>query len=284
MKRRVSTPGALVLIAMLAVAGCQSQGQAIPNDPVEAVKLIADKQTEIKSQHLDLTLDLTLEISGLASDDPINFVLSDFKANVTAAGDVDNVSENLKLSGKADLGFLTSFLAPGGDELTFDLVKVGDTMHARVGEEDWTESKIDTSTSSANDNAASLTDFSRLLKKVAKAERLSDESIDGVDTYHFKVTLDPVDLISELAEIGGSAAEISPQDLAQAQDLLKDTVIDFEMWIGKSDLYIRQQKIHLKLDLKNLPDSPPEAAILAELNITTKNSKINEPVTITAPK
>ncbi len=284
MKRHVSTLGAFMLIAMLAVAGCQSQGQAIPNDPVEAVKLIADKQKEIKSQHLDLTLDLTLEISGLNSDDPINFVLSDFEANVTANGDVDNVNENLKLSGKADLGFLTSFLAPGGEELTFDLVKVGDTMYARAGEEDWTESELDTSTSTAEGDAANLTDFSRLLKKVAKAERLNDESIDGVDAYHFKVILDPIELISELAEMGGSTAEISPKDLAQAQDLLKDSQIDFEMWIGKSDLFIRQQKIHLKLDVKNLPDAPPEAAILAELNITTKNSKINEPVTITAPK
>jgi len=282
MKRRTIALGVLALVAMLVFTGCQQRGQAIPSDPIEAVKLIADKQKEITSQHLDLTIGLTIEADGLPADDPANFILSNFEAEVTAAGDIDNTNENFQLGGKADLGFLNALLSSGGDDLTFDLVKVGDTMYTRALDQDWMESEIEIPATSGAD-AASLTDLSRLLKKVATAERLGDESIDGVDSYHFKVTLDPVELINEVLSLSGEAANVSPADLAQATELLKDTEIDFEMWIGKEDLYIRQQKIHLKLDLKNLPDSPG-VTVLGELNITTKNSKINEPVNITAPK
>ncbi len=282
MKRYSTVLGAVLFVAVLALSGCQQQqGPAIPSDPIQAVQLIADKQKEITSQHLDLNADLTLMASGLPEDDPTAVFLSDFKASLTAAGDVDAAKEDFQLSGTADLGVLTSFLAPGGDELTFDLVKVGDTMYARLGEEDWSESPVEAATGGAEPNLDILSD---LLKKVAQAERLGDEAIDGVDSYHFKVTLDPVELISELAKLGGGAADISESDLAQATELLKDSQVDVDLWVGKADLFIRQQRIHLKLDLKNIPDMPPDAAILAELNVTMKASNINQPVAISAPQ
>ena len=135
MKRHLSTPVILLVISMIVLAGCQSQGQAIPSDPLEAVKLIADKQKEIKSQHLDLSADLTLKVSGLASDDPSAALLNNFKASLAAAGDVDNTNENVQLSGTADLGILTSFLSQGADKLTFDVVKIGDKVYARADDQ-----------------------------------------------------------------------------------------------------------------------------------------------------
>lgn len=283
MKRHLFVLATLLMISTLILTGCQQQGQAIPSDPVEAVKVIADKQQEIKSQHLDLNAELTLKLSGLPSDDPTAALLRNFEASLTAAGDVDNTNENVQISGTADLGILTAFLAQGADELTFDLVKVGDTVYVRALDQEWNESTV-SSESATNADVADLAALSGLLKKVAKAERLGDEAIDGTDSYHFKVTLDPIELINELSKLSADAAEVTPEQLAQAQDLLKDSEIDLEMWIGKADLFIRQQKIHLKLDLKNIPDAPPEATVLVDVNITTKNSKINEPVSISAPK
>ncbi|HLF28425.1 MAG TPA: hypothetical protein VJG32_18990 [Anaerolineae bacterium] len=284
MKRHLSTLGAMLLIATLIFSGCQAQqGPAIPADPVEAVKLIADKQQEIQSQHLDLNLDLTLKVSGLPADDPSAAMLNNFKATAAVGGDVDSAKQDFQFNGTADLGIFTSFLAPGSDELKFDLVKVGDTMYSRVGDQAWQESAVDTS-ASGGAAAADFSDLSGLLKKVARAERLGDEAIDGADSYHFKVSLDPVELLNELAKLGESAAGVNPDDLAQATELLKDSIVDLDIWIGKADLFIRQQKLYLKIDLKNIPDAPPDAAVLAEINLTSKNSKINQPVTISAPQ
>jgi len=97
------------------------------------------------------------------------------------------------------------------------------------------------------------------------------------------VTLDPVELLTELSSLAGDSANIDAAQLDQARDLLKDAEVNLEMWVGKLDLLIRQQLIHFKVDLKNLPDSPPDLTVLAELNLLMKTSKINQPVSITAP-
>jgi hypothetical protein len=54
------------------------------------------------------------------------------------------------------------------------------------------------------------------------------------------------------------------------------------VWVGKQDLFIRQQKIVFQLSVTDIPD---QAGAKADVNLalTTKTSKINEPVTITAP-
>src|SRR3970282_1958315 len=94
----------------------KQQGPAIPSDPVEAVKLIADKQKDITSQHLEATLDFTLMANGLPGDDPTPFLLKNFKANVTAVGDFDIAKQDFQFNGSADLGALTAFLAQGEDK------------------------------------------------------------------------------------------------------------------------------------------------------------------------
>jgi len=281
MKRHLTRLLAGLLILTLTLAGCQQQGPAIPSDPVEAVKLIADKQKDITSQHLDVTLDFTLMADGLPQDDPSAFLLKNFKANVTAAGDFDNAKRDFQFNGSADLGALTALLAQGEDKIEFEVRKVGDTMHTRAAGQDWSETPIDTASNA--DAQADLAQLSALLKKVARAERLADEGIDGTDSYHFKVTMDPVELLAEFAKLAGDSANIDPAQLDQARDLLKDAEVILDMWVGKSDLLIRQQLIHFKVDLKNIPDSPPDLTVLAELNLLMKTSKINQPVTITAP-
>lgn len=286
MKLRLFHLMSALMVVSLILAGCQQQGQPIPSDPVEAVKLIADKQKEIKSQHFDLTLNFNLQIDGLPESDPSAALLKDFDASVTAAGDVDNASENFQLEGSADLGILTAFLAQGEDELTFELVKVGDTMYTRgAGQEAWTESDV---TSAAGGEAANVSpeQLTELLKKVARAERLGDENVDGVDSFHFKLNLDPEELINEvvkMAEQAGTDAQTDPEQIEQAKQLLKDAVIDVELWVAKADLIIRQQKFHFVIDLKEIPDAPPETTVHADLDLTLKSSKINEPVNITAP-
>jgi len=55
---------AVLLLLTLLVAACQPQGMPVPQDPLEAVKTIAEKQKEVKSQHIDLSMALNLKLDG----------------------------------------------------------------------------------------------------------------------------------------------------------------------------------------------------------------------------
>ena len=290
-KRSLVVLSHLVLVALL-LAGCQQQGQALPSDPVAAVKLIVDKQKEVKTQHSALELDLVLKVDGLPSNDPTAALLQNFKANAKIEGDFDNAASDFSLQGEADLGILTAFLAGGADTIQFEAVKLGDKVYTRLADQEWSESSADLSSATGDETQAPACasdmlagQLNELLKKVATAEKLDDVAIDGVDSYHFRVSLDAVELINAIsalaAECGGEA--IPAADLEQAGELLKDTELTLEMWVGKSDLFVRQQKFHLGLNLRDIPDAPAEMVVNADLDVTTKASKINEPVTITDP-
>ncbi len=284
----------LLVLSGLLLAACGPQGAAIPADPMEAVKAIADKQADIKTQHLDLSLDLGLKLDGFsltdASAQQALVLFKNFKANLTVAGDVDTTKNDVALKGSADLGPLTAFLSQGADKVEFELVKLGDKLYTKGPDGTWNTTDVtqpsDTSaaTPTPQITAQQLTD---LLKKASKAEKLSDESIDGVDSYHYKVTLDPMTLLTEAAKVAQeSGASSTPPDQAsldEAKKLLKDSVVVVEVWVGKQDLYIRQQKIAFNLNVTDIPDQAGATANI-DLAITAKTSKINEPVTITAPQ
>ena len=64
------------------MAACQPQGAPVPQDPLEAVKTIADKQKEVKSQHIDMNMALNLKVDGLTGDQAQAAALfKNFKAN-----------------------------------------------------------------------------------------------------------------------------------------------------------------------------------------------------------
>ena len=57
-----------VLLLSVVLAACQPQGAPVPQDPLEAVKTIADKQKEVKTQHVDMKMALNLKLDGLSGD------------------------------------------------------------------------------------------------------------------------------------------------------------------------------------------------------------------------
>ncbi len=283
----------LLLLSALVLSACGAQGAAIPADPIEAVKVIADKQAEIKTQHLEVALDLGLKLDGLASEDAsaqqAMVLFKNFKANLTLAGDVDTVKNDLAMKGAADLGPLTAFLSQGADKLEFELVKLGNKMYLKGPDGTWNESDVTPSTDATKPEATpqiSAKQLSDLLKKASKAEKLGDEKIDNVDSYHYKITLDPMTLLTEAAALaqstGASATPIDQTQLDEAKKFLKDSVVIVEVWVGKADLFIRQQKIVFQISVTDIPDQPGAKADV-DFSITAKTSKINEPVTITAP-
>lgn len=285
----------LVAVALL-LAACGPQGLPLPADPVEAIKLIADKQQEIKSQHLDISLDLGLKLTGITAPDASAqqalALFKNFKGGVTLVGDVDAAKNDLAFKGAVDLGALTALLAQGNDKLEFEVVKVGDTLYTKALDQDWSETNVkassDVTSTDQTQNQFSPAQLSELLKKAAKAEKLTDEKIDDVDTYHYKVTLDPLTLLQEAATLAkdaaGNADPIDQAQLDEAKKFLQDSVVVVEVWVGKPDLFIRQQKINFDLTVKDIPEQPADATAAISLTIAAKTSKINEPVTIVAPK
>ena len=100
------------------------------------------------------------------------------------------------------------------------------------------------------------------------------------------MTLNPVDLINQIAQLAKStdrAATIDQAQLDEAAKLLKDSTFDLEIWAGKSDLLIRQEKVHVNVNLKDIPDQPGATALF-DLSLVAKIGNINTPVTISAPK
>jgi hypothetical protein len=283
---------AVLLLLTLLVTACQPQGAPVPQDPLEAVKAIADKQKEVKSQHIDLNMALNLKVDGLTGDQAqAEAFLKNFKANANISGDVDSTKQDAALKGDLDLGPLTAMLTQGEEKLLFELVKLGDKTYSKVNVGDqageWTEQDTPMpSGSDSKDNPLSPEIITDLLKQSSKAEKLADEKIGDVDTYHYKVTLNTealIDSIANLAKSTGNAEPVDETQLAEAKKFLKDAVLEVELWAGKQDLLLRQTKVHFNMNLKDLPDMQGATA-LVDFLLTNTSSKINEPVTITAPK
>ena len=189
----------LLLIALLlltvVLAACQPPSAPVPQDPLEAVKTISEKQKDVKSQHVDMKMNLNLKLDGLSGDAAQAAALfKNFKGQLNLSGDVDNATENLALKGDVDLGPLTAFLSQGEEKITFDLVKVGQKMYTKSNVGDsankWSDQDLP-EIAKQEDNPLNPEMVMGLLKKSSKAEKLADEKIGDTDTLHYKVTLDP---------------------------------------------------------------------------------------------
>lgn len=283
---------AVLLLLALFVTACQPQGAPVPQDPLEAVKTVADKQEEVKSQHAKMNMTLNLKLDGLTGEQAqMAAMFKNFKANLNLEGDIDNVKQDFSLKGDLDIGALTTFITQGEDKLLFELIKTGEKMYVKVNVGDtageWQEqdASLPTGTES-KDNPLDPEMVMGLLKQSSKAEKLADEKIEGVDTYHYKVTLNPealIDSIAGLAATAGAGNSVDAAQLDEAKKYLKDSTLEVELWAGKQDLLIRQTQVHFNLNLKDLPDMPGATALI-DLVFTNTASKLNEPVTITAPK
>lgn len=282
---------AVLLLLALLLAACQ-QGMPVPQDPLEAVKIIAEKQKEVKSQHIDMNLGLNLKLDGLTGEQAqAAAIFKNFKANANISGDVDNVKEDFDVKGDVDLGPLTAFIAQGEEKLTFEAKKVGEKIYSKTNAGD-TAGKWNTTdapkatTEMTQTNPLSPEMVMSLLKQSSKAEKLADEKIGDADTYHYKVTLNAdalLNAIADLAKSTGAGADMDTKQLAEAQKILKDAVLEVELWAGKQDLLLRQTKVHFNLNLKDIPDMAGATALI-DFALSNTASKINQPVNITAPQ
>ncbi len=283
---------AVLLLLTLVITACQPQGTPLPQDPLEAVKTIAEKQKEVKSQHINANLALNLKVNGLTGDQAqAAGFLKNFQANLNVGGDVDSASEDFALKGDLDIGPLTTMLTQGADKLTFEAVKLGEKMYTKTNVGDsankWNTSDAPKSTTQVTEtNPLSPEIVMSLLKQSSKAEKLADEKIGDVDTYHYKVTLDPVTLINSIADMAkasGASGSIDQKQMDEAKQALQGSVLEADIWAGKQDLLINQAKVHFNMNLTNIPDQPGATALI-DFVLTNTSTNINKPANITAPQ
>jgi PKD repeat protein len=263
----------------------------LPDDSTAATRTILKQQKDAKTSHIDLGLKLNLKLNGLKTQDAQSAqalnLFKNFKASATLSGDVDNDKNAFQLQGELDLGALTPLIANGEDTLKFEVIMVGNKIYSKAASDtEWhVQDAPDTKSGSTAGNVLGPELLANLLQDTLKADKLADEKIDGVDTYHYKVTLDMVEFIDAVNNLSGvtGSSRLDPQQLAEAKKLFADSVFEIEMWVGKLDLLNRQAKAHINLNLTNIPDQPGATALI-DLTLDTKSSKINEPVNITAPK
>jgi hypothetical protein len=254
----------VLLLLTFALTACQPQGSPVPQDPMDAIKAIADQAAAM---------------------------FKNFKGGVTLSGDVDSAKEDFALKGDLDLGPLTALLSGGEDKISFEAVKVGEKMYtkANVGDTANTWNETDAPKATADVTKTNPLDPAMvmgLLKQASKAEKLADEKIGDTDTYHYKVTLDPaalIDQIASLAALSGNAGTVDKAQMDQAKQALKGSTLEVDLWAGKADLLLRQAKVHFNMNMTNIPDQPGASALI-DLTLQDTMSKINQPVTITAPK
>ena len=282
----------VLLLLTFAMTACQPQGSPVPQDPMEAIKLIADKQKDVKSQHVDMNLGLQLKLDGLSGDAAQTAAMfKNFKGGITVSGDVDSAKEDFALKGDIDLGPLTALVTQGQDKLSFEAVKVGEKMYTKANVGDaantWNEQDAPKATTDVTKtNPLDPAMVMGLLKQASKAEKLADEKIGDTDTYHYKVTMDPaalIDQLASLAALSGNSSAVDKAQMDQAKQALKGSTLEVDLWAGKADLLLRQMKVHFNMNMTNIPDQPGATALI-DLTLQNTSSKINQPVTITAPQ
>jgi len=86
-----------------------------------------------------------------------------------------------------------------------------------------------------------------------------------------------------VSALAGNSSDIDQTQMDQAKQVLKGSTLEVELWAGKADLLLRQAKVHFNMNMKDIPDQPGASALI-DLTLQDTMSKINQPVTITAPK
>jgi hypothetical protein len=112
-------------------------------------------------------------------------------------------------------------------------------------------------------------------------EKLANEKMDDVDTYHYKFSLDKDGVMELLMSIDTAfpSEELSQEQLDEISTNLDDLdYLEGEVWIGEEDYLIR------KISVVFTPEPSEEKTIIESVNFSIELSNYNELVQIDAPE
>lgn len=305
-----------VLTAALLFSGCGKSAQE------EALNTAFEKSKNIKNARAEFEAEVSIKgLEGAGGELPLRLRGSvdseEVDGKASARGNVrleglGDLSGSIRESGQ-DLGVLSQAAGFIGTLTAFDFVAAGDKTYLNLGGTWYEVDESDLSmiglgamggmgpATGGEDSECfqkALDDPERFsLGKMLKGEQaLEDESIDGVNTRHYRASLDVKHLLDEAQEVikecgdaeSAGAFEASRSNL---EKLLKK--VDFEFWVDSDD-HFRQVKVDAALDMATFGDvarafgGPAGAAPAGSLDVgitaTVKMSRFGESFDIRKPE
>jgi hypothetical protein len=142
-----------------------------------------------------------------------------------------------------------------------------------------TLSQIQSSTQLSSEKIQQIKSIAAQYPIITVSKTLPDETIDGQDTYHYKLAINEDNLKSFIAAAYPvvSGQSLSSEQIASMTAAFNDLVVnDLEIWIGKKDFLVYKVSGDISVTQGNAGQSE-------EMQFSDLNSDYNQPVNIVAP-
>jgi len=283
MRTRVAWAGAAVALSIGGLAACSSS-QDVSVTAARGAGASPIQRASVKTVDVEsVKLSLTISASGLPG--------TSGAASVTADGAIDNANHRSQLT--LDLSKAASGL-PGvastaigalGDGGRVQIVTDGPDAYLKLGSlasilgattgQSWVKvSDKNNRTVSTGVSVADGTELLKLLGQAGNVTTVGPEAVRGVDTTHYRGTLDVAAAISQLPA----------DDQKNVSDRLSQLGIDpksisfpVDVWIGQDDLV---RRVQLGVDGSKLPGGKTDAV---NATVTLEFYDFGSPVDITVP-
>ena len=264
---------ALGLVALL--TGCGGGGSS--SDAKDTVKDAFSHS--IKSANV--SLQFSAKISGVAQlQQPIQLKLNGpFQSN--GSGKLPSLNWQASFSG-------------GGQSVSGALISTGDNAFVsfqgtnyEVGKQQVAQINQRLATQTQN---KSLKDFGiDPVNWITDAQDKGDETVNGTDTKHVQAGLDIEKMLTDLNKtidqagaVGGSSAQkLTPQQISQIKDIVKNP--KFDVYVGKDDDTLRRLNVSIDFSIPGAQRQQFQGAEGGNITFSLDLSKVGEPQTITAP-
>lgn len=255
---------------------------AIPDpktDP-QAALLYSSGAQLFKTAEFTYTMTMTMAPADDASKAALGDQLAEvegFKMEMAGSGAMDMTdTENVKMRMDMDLD-------AAGQQMSIQMIMLDKTAWVKMsGEDTWTKVEGDKALSSLPTGVTPdqmVKDFANAVD----AQWIEDTTLNGEAVSHLRFTMDPAKM--DLAGLTGSITQGQDMTAEQLQAMMKDMKPVVDVWLSKADLQPRGQKMALDF-VMSLPAEANvgDAKLRINMLMDALYSKVNEPVTIEAPK
>lgn len=283
---RIRTLVAVLAIALpvpAVVAGCGGGSSSNNEDPQKVLDETFSNPTKITSGKLDISLDGSAEgqqsgsfnasVSGpfqTDQNDPTAFPQFDLTANLSGSTGGPSISFDGSLIATKDNAYVE--YQDQAYEVGSDLFRQFTQSYAQAAQQSQAQKSQNFFDRFGIDPSTWLTNVSN--------EGTTD--VEGTDTIQIHGDADVAKIFADLQKVsqqtGGTTQQLSPQQIDQVKNAVKEASID--VYSGTDDHLLRK----LALSLKITPPAGTGASVSSvDVNFSLALSDVNEPQTITAP-
>jgi hypothetical protein len=167
-----------------------------------------------------------------------------------------------------------AIITSGGE--TDEFIVVGDKQYVKSG--DMSRNMIIAFSNSATSMLSKEATL-RILDSLTDLQRLPDETIEGVSSFHYKGRFNTEKMIEkEKVRLAGMQSRMEPDDYQEMMKGLENSLnvkTEVELWIGKGDSLIRR--------IMQVAQAPDSEGQLHTSSMTFRYYDFNQPITIEPP-